>query len=160
MSSGGRHLPSGNSERNFTVEGLSDDEVCIGDRYRIGEALFEVTQTRATCYRVGIRMHEPRMASFLASHERPGFYPRCTTTGLFSARLQLTTCRSASSRIHEARLSPAPDYVPPLPCRLSCRGLTPTALDIAILLAKHFRLRGEDDPTKALVCSFAAPSVR
>src|SRR4051812_3184980 len=45
---------------NFTVEGLSDDEVCIGDRYRIGSALFEVSQPRVTCYRVGIRMNEPR----------------------------------------------------------------------------------------------------
>src|SRR3954467_12301127 len=44
---------------NFTVEGLSDDEVCIGDRYRIGSALFEVSQPRVTCYRVGIRMNEP-----------------------------------------------------------------------------------------------------
>ncbi len=44
---------------NFTVEGLADDEVCIGDRYRIGDALFEVTQPRVTCYRVGIRMNEP-----------------------------------------------------------------------------------------------------
>ena len=40
---------------NFTVDGLSDKEVCIGDRYRIGQALFEVTQPRVTCYRVGIR---------------------------------------------------------------------------------------------------------
>jgi MOSC domain-containing protein YiiM len=40
---------------NFTVEGLPDDAVCIGDRYRIGSALFEVTQPRVTCYRVGIR---------------------------------------------------------------------------------------------------------
>src|SRR5580698_8838816 len=47
---------------NFTVEGLSDDEVCIGDRYRAGSALFEVTQPRVTCYRLGIRMNEPRMA--------------------------------------------------------------------------------------------------
>jgi MOSC domain-containing protein YiiM len=39
---------------NFTVDGLSDDEVSIGDRYRIGGALFEVTQPRVTCYRVGI----------------------------------------------------------------------------------------------------------
>src|SRR5689334_3539978 len=36
---------------NFTVEGLADDEVCIGDRYRVGGALFEVTQPRVTCYR-------------------------------------------------------------------------------------------------------------
>src|SRR5215470_11456408 len=37
---------------NFTVEGLPDDEVCIGDRFQIGSALFEVTQPRVTCYRV------------------------------------------------------------------------------------------------------------
>jgi hypothetical protein len=42
---------------------LSDEEVCIGDRYRIGSALLEVTQPRVTCYRVGIRMDEPRMAA-------------------------------------------------------------------------------------------------
>ena len=36
---------------NFTVDGLADDEVCIGDRYRIGSALFEVSQPRVTCYR-------------------------------------------------------------------------------------------------------------
>src|SRR4029079_3505800 len=39
---------------NFTVQGLADDQVCIGDRYRIGEAIFEVTQPRVTCFRVGI----------------------------------------------------------------------------------------------------------
>jgi MOSC domain-containing protein YiiM len=35
---------------------LPDAEVCIGDHYRIGGTLFEVTQPRVTCYRVGIRM--------------------------------------------------------------------------------------------------------
>ena len=66
---------------NFTVEGLADDEVCIGDRYRIGEALFEVTQPRVTCYRVGIRMDEPAMPSLLVAHHRPGFYLRVLEEG-------------------------------------------------------------------------------
>ena len=66
---------------NFTVEGLGDDEVCIGDRYRIGSALFEVTQPRVTCYRVGIRMDEPRMAALLVAHGRPGFYLRVLEEG-------------------------------------------------------------------------------
>ena len=66
---------------NFTVEGLPDDEVCIGDQYRIGGALFEVTQPRVTCYRVGIRMNEPRMAALLVSHGRPGFYLRVREEG-------------------------------------------------------------------------------
>jgi ferredoxin-NADP reductase/MOSC domain-containing protein YiiM len=66
---------------NFTVEGLADSEVCVGDRYRIGGALFEVTQPRVTCYRVGIRMDEPRMAALLVAHQRPGFYFRVLEEG-------------------------------------------------------------------------------
>jgi MOSC domain-containing protein YiiM len=41
--------------------------------------VFEVTQPRVTCYRVGIRMSEPRVAALLVSHRRPGFYCRCST---------------------------------------------------------------------------------
>src|ERR1700758_5447306 len=70
---------------NFTVDGLSDDEVCIGDRYRIGGAVFEVTQPRVTCYRVGIRMNEPQMAGLLVAHHRPGFYFRVLTEGTVEA---------------------------------------------------------------------------
>ncbi|MEY2606554.1 MAG: hypothetical protein QOH31_4376 [Verrucomicrobiota bacterium] len=66
---------------NFTVDGLPDVEVCIGDRYRIGTALFEVSQPRVTCYRVGIRMDEPQMAALMAAHHRPGFYFRVLEEG-------------------------------------------------------------------------------
>ena len=66
---------------NFTVKGLSDDAVCVGDRYRIGSALFEVTQPRVTCYRVGIRMNEPQMAGLLVAHDKPGFYFRVLNEG-------------------------------------------------------------------------------
>jgi ferredoxin-NADP reductase/MOSC domain-containing protein YiiM/ferredoxin len=66
---------------NFTIEGLPDDTVCIGDRYRIGTALFEVTQPRVTCYRVGIRTNEPRMPALLTSSGRPGFYFRALEEG-------------------------------------------------------------------------------
>ncbi len=66
---------------NFTVEGLADDEVCIGDRYRIGAALFEVSQPRVTCYRLGLRMSEPRMPALVVAHHRPGFYLRVIEEG-------------------------------------------------------------------------------
>ena len=66
---------------NFTVDGLPDNEVCIGDRYRIGGAILEVTQPRVTCYRVGIRMNEPRMPAVLVAHHRPGFYFRVLQEG-------------------------------------------------------------------------------
>lgn len=66
---------------NFTVDGLPDAEVCIGDRFRIGTALFEISQPRVTCYRVGIRMDEPRMPAKLVAHHRPGFYFRVLEEG-------------------------------------------------------------------------------
>ncbi len=78
----GRHdFVYGQFGENFTVEGLADDEVCIGDRYQIGSATFEVTQPRVTCYRVGIRMNDPQIPALLVSHHRPGFYFRVLEEG-------------------------------------------------------------------------------
>ncbi len=78
----GKKLPAyGQFGENLTVDGLPDDEVCIGDRYQIGGAVLEVTQPRVTCYRVGIRMNEPQMASLLVAHHRPGFYMRVLQEG-------------------------------------------------------------------------------
>ena len=70
---------------NFTVDGLPDDEVCIGDQYEIGDALFEVSQPRVTCYRVGLRLGEPRLPALLVSHHRPGFYLRVLREGTVQA---------------------------------------------------------------------------
>jgi ferredoxin-NADP reductase/MOSC domain-containing protein YiiM len=74
-------LVPGHFGENFTVEGMPDDEVCVGDRYRIGGAVFEVTQPRVTCYKVGLRLEEPRMPARLYSHGRPGFYLRVLEEG-------------------------------------------------------------------------------
>jgi MOSC domain-containing protein YiiM/ferredoxin-NADP reductase len=82
---GRRDFTHGQFGENFTIEGLPDDEVCIGDRYRIGTALFEVTQPRVTCYRVGIRTNEPQMAALLTSSGRPGFYLRVLEEGEVAA---------------------------------------------------------------------------
>jgi ferredoxin-NADP reductase/MOSC domain-containing protein YiiM len=87
---------------NFTVEGLSDDEVCIGDRYRIGSALFEVTQPRVTCYRVGVRMDEPRMAALLVEHHRPGFYFRVLETGEVAAGDEIVKVSDGPERMSVA----------------------------------------------------------
>jgi ferredoxin-NADP reductase/MOSC domain-containing protein YiiM len=70
---------------NFTVDGLGDDEVCIGDRYRIGTAEFEVTQPRVTCFRVGMRLGQPELPALLVAHHRPGFYLRVINEGQVQA---------------------------------------------------------------------------
>ncbi len=74
-------LRYGQFGENLTVDGMADDEVCIGDRYRIGDAEFEVTQPRVTCYRVGMRMGAPELPALLVSHRRPGFYMRVISEG-------------------------------------------------------------------------------
>src|SRR5712671_3625850 len=90
---------------NFTVEGLPDDEVCIGDRYRIGSALFEVTQPRVTCYRVGIRMNEPRMPALLTSSGRPGFYFRVLQEGEVGAGDEIVKAGEAKERMTVAEIN-------------------------------------------------------
>jgi len=87
---------------NFTAEGLPDNEVCIGDRYRIGGAEFEVTQPRVTCYRVGIRMNEPRMAALLVAHHRPGFYFRVLQEGEVGAGDDIVKITDGPERISVA----------------------------------------------------------
>jgi MOSC domain-containing protein YiiM/ferredoxin-NADP reductase len=96
---GRKDFTFGQFGENFTVEGLPDDEVCIGDRYRIGSALFEVTQPRVTCYRVGIRMAEPAMPALLVSHHRPGFYFRVLEEGEVGAGDEITKVADGPERI-------------------------------------------------------------
>jgi ferredoxin-NADP reductase/MOSC domain-containing protein YiiM/ferredoxin len=90
---------------NFTIGGLADDAVCIGDRYRIGSALFEVTQPRVTCYRVGIRMNEPRMPALLTSSGRPGFYFRVLQEGEVGAGDEIVKVGEAKERMTIAEIN-------------------------------------------------------
>jgi ferredoxin-NADP reductase/MOSC domain-containing protein YiiM len=89
---------------NFTVEGLADSEVCIGDRYRIGSALFEVTQPRVTCYRVGLRMNEPQMPALLVARGRPGFYLRVLEEGEVEAGDEIVQVGSGPERMSVAEI--------------------------------------------------------
>jgi len=90
---------------NLTIEGLPDDAVCIGDRYQIGSALFEVTQPRTTCYRVGIRMNEPRMPALLTSSGRPGFYFRVLREGEVGAGDEILKVGEADERMTVAEVN-------------------------------------------------------
>jgi len=90
---------------NFTIEGLPDDAVCIGDRYQIGSALFEVTQPRVTCYRVGIRMNEPRMPALLTSSGRPGFYFRVLREGEVGAGDEIVKVGEATEQMTVAQIN-------------------------------------------------------
>ena len=108
-------LVPGQFGENFTIEGLPDDVVCIGDRYQIGSALFEVTQPRVTCYRVGIRMNEPRMPALLTSSGRPGFYLRVLREGEVGAGDDIVKLGEAQERMTVAEINAllySPDHAP------------------------------------------------
>src|SRR5580658_5360660 len=90
---------------NFTIQGVADDAVRIGDRYRIGSALFEVTQPRVTCYRVGIRVNEPRMPALLTSSGRPGFYFRVLQEGEVGAGDEIVKVGEAKEQMTVAEMN-------------------------------------------------------
>jgi ferredoxin-NADP reductase/MOSC domain-containing protein YiiM len=100
-----RDFTFGQFGENFTVEAMADTEVCIGDRYQIGGVLFEVTQPRVTCYRVGMRMNEPRMAALLVAHQRPGFYFRVLEEGEVGAGDEIIKVAEGPERLTVAAVN-------------------------------------------------------
>lgn len=66
---------------NFTVDGMLEDEIHVGDVFRIGDALVEVTQPRVPCYRLGIKMEDPTFPSKFLKSCRVGFYLRMLEEG-------------------------------------------------------------------------------
>jgi MOSC domain-containing protein YiiM len=102
---GRQDLDHGQFGENLTVDGLPDDEVCIGDRYRVGAALFEVTQPRVTCYRVGMRMKEPRMPALLTSSGKPGFYFRVLQEGEIEAGDEIVKVADGPERMTVAEIN-------------------------------------------------------
>ena len=120
-------LVHGQFGENFTIEGLPDDEVCIGDRYQVGSAVFEVTQPRVTCYRVGIRMEDPRIPALLVSHRRPGFYFRVLQEGLVEAGDEIVRLADGPEAMTVAEIS-ALLYLPGHPRQKLLRALRIPAL--------------------------------
>jgi ferredoxin-NADP reductase/MOSC domain-containing protein YiiM/ferredoxin len=118
---------NGQFGENFTVDGLNDDEVCIGDRYEIGTAVFEVTQPRVTCYRVGIRMDDARIPALLVSHRRPGFYFRVLQEGDVQAGDEIIKVGSGPEQMTVAEID-ALLYLPGHPRQQLLRALRIPAL--------------------------------
>jgi ferredoxin-NADP reductase/MOSC domain-containing protein YiiM len=140
---------------NFTIEGLPDDGVSIGDRYRIGSALFEVTQPRVTCYRVGIRMDEPRMPALLTSSGRPGFYFRVLEEGEVGAGDEIVKVGEARERMTVAEIN-ALLYSPNHPHELLQRALRIEALSPGWRASFEALLRSSTSGNAGLVPEAAA----
>ena len=62
---------------NFTTQGLLENEVCIGDTFRIGEAIVQVTQPRVPCYKLADKLGIPGFDKTFLRANRSGFYAAC-----------------------------------------------------------------------------------
>jgi ferredoxin-NADP reductase/MOSC domain-containing protein YiiM/ferredoxin len=141
---------------NFTIEGLSDDEVCIGDRYRIGTAIFEVTQPRVTCYRVGIRMDDPRIPALLVSRRRPGFYFRVLQEGEVQAGDEIVKLASRPEQMTVADVD-ALLYLPGHPRQQLLRALRIPALSPGWQASFRALLEGEPGSGNAGLTTASPP---
>lgn len=70
----GQTLPWGMFGENLTTEGLLDDTISIGDRYRVGSAELRVTQPRLPCYKLGIKFGRDKFVKLFLKSGRTGFY--------------------------------------------------------------------------------------
>ena len=70
---------------NLTIEGLLEDDVRIGDRFRIGTTELVVTQPRMPCYKLGIRFGRPDMVKRFHASGRNGFYFSVAQEGSLAA---------------------------------------------------------------------------
>ena len=149
-------LVNGQFGENFTIEGLSDDEVCIGDRYQIGTAVFEVTQPRVTCYRVGIRMNDPRIPALLVSHRRPGFYFRVLQEGEVQAGDEIIKLASGPEQMTVAEVD-ALLYLPGHPRQQLLRALRIPALSPGWQASFNALLAGEHGSGNAGLVATSPP---
>ncbi len=70
---------------NFTISGLLEDKVFIGDIFQVGEVKIQVTQPRTPCFKLGIRMGDTRFPVHFAAANRAGFYVRVLQEGRVTA---------------------------------------------------------------------------
>ena len=78
---GRNDLSFGQFGENFTVSGLLENQVCIGDVFRIGSALFQVTQPRVPCFKLATKMESTQFPKLFMATARTGFYLRVMEEG-------------------------------------------------------------------------------
>ena len=76
-----RHLTPGGLGENLSTRGLTEDDVCIGDVFRLGDARIQVSQPRTPCWKIDHRTGQDGVAAFIAEHGLAGWYYRVLEAG-------------------------------------------------------------------------------
>lgn len=85
-----RDWPFGAFGENLTLEGLTEDSVCIGDRWTAGEVLLEISQPRQPCWKLARRWRIKELAADVVANGRSGWYLRVLRGGTLSAGVSLS----------------------------------------------------------------------
>ncbi len=81
----GRTLPPGMFGDNLTTEGIDIGSAVVGQRWRIGDVVLEVSEPRVPCFKLGIRMEDPAFPTVFSAADRPGSYMRIVEEGSLQA---------------------------------------------------------------------------
>jgi len=99
----GMDVPWGAFGENLTTEGLLETDVCIGDRFQIGTAEFQVTQPRQPCFKLGIRFGRADILKRFIASGYPGFYVRVLREGDIARgdEIRLVECAANSMSVSD-----------------------------------------------------------
>ncbi len=81
----GRALPDGVFGENLTLKGVDPSKALVGERWRIGSVVLEVSEPRIPCWKLGVRFGDPRMLKRFAKARRSGTYLRIVEEGSLAA---------------------------------------------------------------------------
>jgi MOSC domain-containing protein YiiM len=77
----GRSLQYGEFGENLTTQGIAVNDALIGERWQVGSAVFQVSEPRIPCWRLGVRMNDPMFVRRFTEALRPGSYLRIIVEG-------------------------------------------------------------------------------
>jgi MOSC domain-containing protein YiiM len=101
----GEELPWGSFGENFTTQGLAEDSLYIGDRFRIGTAEVIVTQPRMPCYKLGVKFGRDDMVKRFLASRRTGFYLRVLREGEVGAGDEIESLGQDENRVTVADIT-------------------------------------------------------
>jgi MOSC domain-containing protein YiiM len=67
---------------NLTISGLQESETNLGDTYKIGTVVMQVTQPRSPCFKLGVKFNDPKMTSYFYKSQKFGFYLKVLEEGI------------------------------------------------------------------------------
>jgi MOSC domain-containing protein YiiM len=125
----GREMSPGLFGENFTVAGLESQKIDLGDRFEIGELLFEVTSPRIPCATFAARMRDPQWVKIFFAINRPGVYVRVLRGGAVEAGMAVTHIPFDGPKVPLLELMH--DYKNPTPERMRYLMQAPIHCDLA-----------------------------